>query len=160
MDAKLCPRDDLAELLERTKAAGHCHECIRELRHRCLAVVHRVHDAKIGQGTMRELARDQRVRDHANRVTARLEHGVSNDTHEVNAASAKDETNSSPHHLTAKLYRRLCVLWVVPRTGSAEHADAAKRHRWRSIVRGRQTPSLLLWFERGFQEGLKHVRIT
>jgi len=109
---------------------------------------------------MRELARDQRMRDDANRVTARLEHGVGNDTHQANAASAKDETNFSPHHLTAKFYGRLSVLRVVPRTGSAEHADAAKPYGWRSIVRGRQTPSLLLWFERGFQEGLKHLRIT
>ena len=109
---------------------------------------------------MRELARDQRVRDHTNRVTAGLEHGVGDDTHQANAASAKHETNVSPHHLTAKLYCRLSVLRVVPRTGSAEHADAAKLHHWRSIVRGRQTPSLLLWFERGLQEGLKHLRIT
>ena len=126
MDAKLCPRDDLAELLEGAKAAGQCHECIRELRHRRLAVVHRVHDTKIGQRAMRELARDQRVRDHANRVTAGLEHGVGDDTHQANAASAKHETNVSPHHLTAKLYCRLSVLRVVPRSGSAEHADPAK----------------------------------
>ena len=160
MDAQLCPRDDLAELLEGSESAGHCHECIGELRHRRLAVVHRVHDAEIRQGTMRQLARDQRMRDDADRVTTRLEHRVSDDAHQANAPSPEDKTDSSPHHLTAKLHCRLRVLKVVSRTGSAEHADAAKPHRWRNIVRRRQTPSLLLWFERRFQEGLKHLRIT
>ena len=160
MDAKLCPRDDLAELLEGSKAARHCHECIRELRHRRLTLVHRVHDSEIGQGAMRELARDQRVRDDANRMTAGIEHGIRDYTHQANAASAKDETDSAPHHLTAKLHCGLSVLRIVSGAGSAEHADAAKLHRWRGIVRGRQTPSLLLRFEGGFQEGLKHLLAT
>jgi hypothetical protein len=116
VDAKLCPRNGLAELLKSSEAAGHRHECIREGGHRRLTVVHGVHDAEVGQRAVRELARDERVRDHPDCVTTCVEYRVCDDTHQTHTAASEDEADPAACHLAAKLHCCLGVLWVVPRT--------------------------------------------
>jgi len=65
---------------------------------------------------VRELARDQRVRNDPNRVTAGFEHGVRDDTHQTNAAASEDQTDCTARHLATKLHCCFSVLRVVPRT--------------------------------------------
>ena len=73
---------------------------------------------------MSDLARDQRVGDDADRVTARGQHGVGKDAHQPDGAAAEHETDAAPRHLARELLGGLGILNSSPDTRAAEHADA------------------------------------
>ena len=143
MDAELRPRHDLAEFFERPEAAGHRDERIRQLRHGRLALVHGAHDAEIGKRAVRELARDERMRDDADGVATGGEHGVGDHTHQADGAPAEDESDAAARHLPAKLRRDIRIDRSPAGARSTEHTDAAKRCRSGCSGRGRQAASLL-----------------
>src|SRR5215813_6289308 len=87
VNAKLRPSEDLEGLLERAQASGQRDEPVDERGHGGLALVHRAHDAQLGEPGMGQLARDERLRDDADRLAARLEHCVGDDAHEPHGAA-------------------------------------------------------------------------
>ncbi len=91
---ELRPRVDLEQLLERPHPAGQRDEAVGELGHQRLALVHRVDDAQVREARVGDLAIDQRLRDHADRVAARVQHRVGDRAHQPDARPAVDEADA------------------------------------------------------------------
>jgi hypothetical protein len=129
MQPELRPRPHFENLFERAEAAGECDEGIGEIGHHRFAFMHGVDDAQIGEAAMADLARPERVRDHADDLPARAEDGVRQRPHQADAAAAVDEADALAREEAAQVARGLDVQLLGARIRSAEHADAAD-HRY------------------------------
>ncbi len=72
---------------------------------------------------MRDLARDQRIGNDADGVTAGRENRVGDESHQSDAAATEDKTDPARHHLARHVFRSGTKLRRVARTRSTEHAD-------------------------------------
>ena len=75
---------------------------------------------------MRELARHERVRNDADYVTARREHGIGDNAHQPDVAPAEHETNATPRHLVRELFRSARILRPGADARAAEDTDARR----------------------------------
>src|SRR4051794_5692469 len=123
VQAELIPGVDLEQLLERPHAAGQRHERVRELGHQRLALVHRVDHPQIGQPGVRDLAVDQRLRDHADHAAAALQRRVGDGAHQTDARAAVDELDATLREPVAEIDRGGAIRDVRPRAGPGEDAD-------------------------------------
>ena len=62
---------------------------------------------------MRNLARNQRIGNDANRMATCGKHRVGDDPHQPNAAATEDETNAAGDHLAGESFRGLAKLGLV-----------------------------------------------
>jgi hypothetical protein len=78
---------------------------------------------------MGNLARDERIRNDPDGVTAGGENGVGDKPHQSDAAATEDKTDPARRHLARKAFGRGAKLGHVPGTGSTEHTNTVERHR-------------------------------
>src|SRR5262247_2068678 len=102
VNAELRPREDLEGFLERAEASGQRDEAVDERGHGGLALVHRADDAQLGEPRVRELARNERLRDDSDRFAAGLEHRVGDDAHQPDGAAAVDQPELARDQLGAE----------------------------------------------------------
>ena len=141
VQAELVPRVDLEQLLERADPAGQRDEGVGELGHLRLALVHRVDHAQVGQAGMRDLAVDERLRDHAGHAAAALERGVGERAHQADLGAAVDELDPAVGQPVADVAGGGAVREVRSGARPGEDADAPHfrnffdrqiRRRWRT----------------------------
>ena len=94
MQAELRPRQLLEQLVERAEAAGQRGEAVRELGHQRLPLVQRADDVQLRQAAVRELAVDERLRDHADHLAAGRERSVGDGAHQPDPAAAVDDADA------------------------------------------------------------------
>ena len=123
VDPELGPGDDFEQFLEGAEPARERHECIGELGHQRLALVHRVHDAKRRQPFVRDLALDQGLRNHPDHHSFLREGGVGQAAHQADVGSPVDETDATFGQAAAELTRRRQILGPAAGARPAEHAD-------------------------------------
>src|SRR3982074_2245287 len=75
---------------------------------------------------MRDLARHERVRNDADRVTAHREHGIGDNAHQPDVAAAEHKTDAAPRHLVRELFCSARILRSSPYARTAEDADAGR----------------------------------
>jgi hypothetical protein len=90
-----------------------------------LRFVHRVHNVKLRQPLVPDLAPDKVVRDDSHRLAARLQHCVREHTHQTHIAAAIHQPNVASHQFRAHLLSGSAVLWAAAGTGAAENADSS-----------------------------------
>ena len=81
---------------------GNRDEGVGQLGHHRLALVHRVDEVQFGEAGMRDLEIDQRLRDHAIDLAARVQHRVGDHAHQAEPPAAIDEADAAPRHLVAE----------------------------------------------------------
>lgn len=86
----LRPAHRLPQFVHRPGAAGQGDEAVGDIGERLFALVHRAHDVKLGAAAMRDLGIDQRLRDHADHLAARLQRRVGNRAHQPQPPAAID----------------------------------------------------------------------
>jgi len=128
VQAELRPGDCLAEFLERPKPSRQRDECVREPGHRCLALVHRFDNAKIGQAGVGDFAIAHRLRYHADDLAAASEDLVGKKPHQADAGAAVDKADAAADELGCQHRRRRAVVVAVAGARAAEHTDTAQGH--------------------------------
>ena len=123
MEPELAPGQQLAERLEGAEPAGEGHEGVRQLGHLALALVHRVHHAQLGELAMGHLSVHERVGDHTDHASSRLESRGGDAAHHAHTGSAVDEVDALLGQDAPEPLRGLQVADVLSRRGAAEHAD-------------------------------------
>ena len=135
VQAELGPGVDLEQLVERAGPARQRDEAVREVGHQRLALVHRVHDVQLAQPRVRDLAVDERLRDHADDLAARGERRVGDRAHQADARAAVDEADARAGERAAERRGRLRVVRVG--AGARPGEDAEPSHGGRAILRWR-----------------------
>ena len=123
MQAELRPRQLLEQLVERAEAAGQRREAVRELGHQRLALVQRADHVQLGQAAVRELAVDERLRDHADHLAAGRERPFGDGAHQTDAAAAVDDADPAGGCGGAERACRVGVRRRPSAGGAAENAD-------------------------------------
>src|SRR4051794_6793248 len=95
MQAELRPREDHEKLLERADPAGERDERVGEVGHQRLALVHRAHDAQVGDALVADLEVEDRLRDDADDLAAGLERRVGDRAHHADLPAAVDEAHAA-----------------------------------------------------------------
>ena len=108
VQAELRPGHDLANSSSVPNPPGRAMKPSERLGHHRLALVHRMDDVQGGDAVVRELARDERVRDDAGDLPARVEDGVGDDAHQSDVAAAVDEMNPARGERVAQRAGRDC----------------------------------------------------
>ena len=122
VQAELRPRQLLHQLVERPEATRESHERTGELRHQRLALVQRLHDPKLGQSLVGELALDELLRNDAHDLAAAGERRVRELAHQADAPAAVDEPEAA-RAISAERPRRVEIGRAAPARGAAEHTD-------------------------------------
>jgi hypothetical protein len=92
---------DLEELVERAESTREGEKRVRLFDHQPLAAEHAVGDHQLVGGGVRDLAVDQRLRDHAQRVRAAGPGAIGHRAHHADAAAAGDQRVAAPGDLPA-----------------------------------------------------------
>ena len=106
VDAELCPREHLEQLLEGAEPARERHEAVGEAGHCRLPLVHAVDDAQLGAAGVCDLLRRQRTRNDAHDLAAGREHRIGENAHEPDRSAAVDEADPPPDQLRGEGTRR------------------------------------------------------
>jgi len=125
--AELRPRPDFEDFFERAEASGKCHEGIGERGHLRLALVHGVDDVQLAETAMPDLARPERVRNHADDFAAVREHRVRELTHQSNAAAAVHERDAFAREQRTDAARGIRVNRIAARIRATENAKPSDR---------------------------------
>jgi len=124
VQAELPPGPDLEELFEAAQSAGKEHERIGQRRHLLLALVHRVHDAELGEAAMSDLEIEQVLGNDPDDRSAFLQRGIGDDAHQADIPAAVNQTPALRGEERSQLARGLTVRRVRAGTGPTEYADA------------------------------------
>ena len=76
MIAQLGPTDRFPQFVHRADAARDSDKSVRQICEHAFAFVHAGDDMQFGEAAMRNLAADQRFRDHADNLAARFKTGI------------------------------------------------------------------------------------
>ena len=115
MVTELAPRPDFEQLLEGADATGQREKRVAAFGHHHLALVHGLDDMQLVQPGVAELARHQRLRDHADDRRAGGERRIGHDAHQPGTPAAVDELPAAPADLTADGLRGIGVNNVLAR---------------------------------------------
>src|SRR3989304_6811961 len=91
MQSQLRPGNNLKELIEGAKSAGHCDKGARKFRHHGLSLVHARYQAEFRQTIVGKLFGREGVWNHPDNFSLFFQNSVCNDCHQANTASAVDE---------------------------------------------------------------------
>jgi hypothetical protein len=97
MEAKLRPRHHFAKLLQCPESARQRDECIGQIGHKRLALVHGADDMEFREPVVPGLPRHEVLRDYSHCFAARPQHRVRDDAHQTHIASAVDQSDVPAH---------------------------------------------------------------
>ena len=123
VQSEMAPGPDFEQFFERADAAGQRDEAVRQLGHGRFAFMHRTDDAQVAQPAMRQLARDQRLRNHADHLGAACTRRIGDDAHESYRRPAVYEADVPRREFLAERDCRVAVGRVAAHVGAAEHAQ-------------------------------------
>ena len=107
VDAELLPGPDLEQLLQGARTAGEGDECLRELAHPKLALVHVRYDVEACEAIVRDLVVHERAGHHPVDRAARSERGVGQHSHQTHLAAAVHDTDAPFRESAGELRRAL-----------------------------------------------------
>src|SRR5215204_6025282 len=136
VEAELCPGIDLEQLLERSDPARQRDEGVGELGHRRLALVHGADYAHVGHVAVSDLAVDQRARDHARKLAARVEYRVGEHAHQADSTAAIDHADPLRREQPRQLRGGIAI--GRPRAGAGPAEDADALHARQARLFGRR----------------------
>ena len=93
--------------------------------HHRLARVHGINDVKFRETAVSDFTVGQGLRNHANRLAARLQHRIGNDAHQAHVAAAVDQTNAAARQQRAHGLSHLRIRRLLPDAGPTKHAHAS-----------------------------------
>lgn len=88
MQAQLCPRQGLKELIEGAQPARERDKTICQLGHQRFALMHSPYFIEYCQTRMVSLLGPQSSRHHTNDLTASMQHGIGHLSHETNIGAS------------------------------------------------------------------------
>ena len=121
---QLSPGQCFENLLKSAPASWHGNKAVRHMRHQRFSLVHRMHDMLLRQAGMRHLFNGQRLGNDANRLAARVQHGIGDSPHHANPRAAVDQANAARSQPAAQFSRSVQVSGVATRAGTAVNADS------------------------------------
>lgn len=135
VQAELAPRQDLEEFFERSKSAGKCDECVRQIGHHGFALVHGMNDVQLGELFVSDLTSHEVLGDHADRFPAFFQNCIGDCTHETDVSAAVDKADLAARQFCSQLFGTCAVFQLAPGTGAAEDTDSLHTVilRWRSV---------------------------
>src|ERR1019366_2050700 len=125
MQTELRPSYRLAELLQSPEPTRQRDEGVRQVGHERLAFVHRVHNVKLRQPLVPDLAPHKVFGDDSHRLAARPQHRVREHTHQTHIAAAVHQANVASHQFRSHILGGSAVLRAAAGTGTAENADSS-----------------------------------
>jgi len=120
-------RHDLADLLERARAAGEGDECVAELDHLRLALGHVARDDERRDLVIFVALVDEKLRFHAGHFAARAQHAFGERTHQAVFRTAVDKGAAALADEVAKRAHGRFERWIVAAARAEIYGDIHRK---------------------------------